>query len=143
MSVVTTDPTHVAYRNSPSVTNDELNILFAAAWPNHEVRDFGPVLDRSLCFVCAYLEIRLVGFVNLAWDGGHHAFVLDTTVHPSAQRRGIGQQLVKRSAEAARMQGVEWLHVDYEPRLQSFYAQCGFQTTKAGLLNLKRCQDEV
>jgi len=33
-------------------------------------RDFELVLNRSLTFVCAYHEERLVAFVNLAWDGG-------------------------------------------------------------------------
>jgi hypothetical protein len=31
---------------------------------------------------------------------------------------------------------MEWLHVDYEPHLDSFYRACGFQPTLAGLLEL-------
>lgn len=79
---------------------------------------------------------RLVGFVNLAWDGGVHAFLLDTTVHPYFARRGIGTALVRHAIEAARGRGVEWIHVDYEPHLSGFYAACGFQPTAAGLINL-------
>lgn len=127
----------VNYRASPSVTNDELNALFAATWQEHTWRDFGPVLNRSLTFVCAYHEERLVGFVNLAWDGGYHAFILDTTVHPEYRRRGIGRELVKRAAVEAEGRGVEWVHVDYEPHLQRFYEQCGFVNTPAGLIRLK------
>jgi hypothetical protein len=26
----------------------------------------------------------LIGFVNVAWDGGDHAFLIDTKVHPTA-----------------------------------------------------------
>ena len=127
----------VNYRARPSVTNDELNALFAVAWQEHTWRDFDPVLNRSLTFVCAYHEERLVGFVNLAWDGGYHAFILDTTVRPEFRRRGIGRELVKRAAAEAGGRGVEWVHVDYEPRLQSFYEQCGFVNTPAGLIRLK------
>lgn len=127
----------VNYRASPSVTNDELNALFAVTWQEHTWRDFGPVLNRSLTFVCAYHEERLVGFVNLAWDGGYHAFILDTTVHPEYRRRGIGRELVKRAAVEAEGRGVEWVHVDYEPHLQRFYEQCGFVNTPAGLIRLK------
>lgn len=127
----------VNYRASPSVTNDELNALFAVAWQEHTRRDFEHVLNRSLTFVCAYYEERLVGFVNLAWDGGHHAFILDTTVHPEFRRSGIGRELVKRAVAEAEGRGVQWVHVDYEPNLQSFYEQCGFVNTSAGLIRLK------
>ena len=127
----------IDYRVSPAITNDELNVLFANAWENHRMWDFLPVLQHSLLFVCAYYETRLIGFVNVAWDGSQHAFILDTTVDRGFQRRGIGVQLVTRAAEAAKERGVEWLHVDYEPHLRNFYEQCGFKETAAGLMRLK------
>lgn len=79
----------------------------------------------------------MVGFVNLAWDGGAHAFLLDTTVHPDVRQQGIGRRLVQRAVEVARLRGgVEWLHVDFETHLRGFYERCGFRPTDAGLLNL-------
>ena len=126
----------IVYRTNPAVSNDELNALFAAAWSEHSGRDFSPILERSLAFVCAYQTERLIGFVNLAWDGGIHAFLLDTTVHPDLQRRGIGRRLVERAAEAARDRGIVWLHVDCEPRWTAFYRGCGFRHTEAGLMCL-------
>jgi predicted N-acetyltransferase YhbS len=77
-----------------------------------------------------------VGFVNLAWDGGVHAFFLDTTVHPAWQRRGIGQRLVNLAAQESRRSGAEWLHVDYEPHLEPFYRACGFRQSLAGVMRL-------
>ena len=131
------DIVQVDYRLSPSVTNEELNALFADAWPGpHVERDFGPVLSRSMGYVCAYLDGGIVGFVNVAWDGGVHAFLLDTTVRTDVQRRGIGRELVRRAVELARAGGAEWLHVDYEARLAAFYRWCGFVTTQAGLIRL-------
>ncbi len=130
------DPADLVYRFSPMISNEALNTLFAAAWPDHRWSDFQRVLSRSLVYVCAYYRGRLVGFVNVAWDGGIHAFLLDTTVHPDVQRRGIGQQLVREAAAIARERGIEWLHVDYEPHLESFYRDCGFQPTAAGLMRL-------
>lgn len=95
------------------------------------------MLERSLTWITAHDVDTLVGFVNVAWDGGVHAFLLDTTVHPTYQRRGIGMQLVQRAAAAARAHGgLEWLHVDFEPHLTDFYAACGFTPTPAGLLRL-------
>lgn len=124
----------VTYSINPPLTNAAINRLFSESWDDHQASDFAPVLARSLAYVCAYHEGRLVGFVNVAWDGGKHAFILDTTVHPSVRRNGIGQALVRRAAEAARAQGVVWLHVDYEPELRGFYEGCGFRDTDAGVM---------
>lgn len=85
----------------------------------------------------AHAGDQLVGFVNVAWDGGVHAFLLDTTVHPDFQRQGIGQKLVEQATMEARRRGCHWLHVDFEPHLESFYRSCGFQHTLAGLVSLQ------
>jgi GNAT superfamily N-acetyltransferase len=114
----------------------ELNALFAAAWQGHADKRFGPMLDKSLTWVTAWRGERLVGFVNVATDGGAHAFVLDTMVHPDAQRQGVGRRLVMVAVEQARAAGAVWLHVDYEPHLDGFYRGCGFRPTAAGLLRL-------
>lgn len=126
-----------------SVTDTELNALFAAAWPDHRQARFEPVLGRSLTWITARSGDRLVGFVNVATDGGAHAFLLDTTVHPDVQRRGIGRRLVAAATDQARLSGATWLHVDYEPRLEGFYRGCGFQPTAAGLLRLGGCDSEI
>jgi GNAT superfamily N-acetyltransferase len=126
----------IEYRRNPKLTNDALNALFAAAWEAHTVSDFSNTLEHSLGFVGAFELERLVGFVNLAWDGGAHAFVLDTTVHPEFRRRGIGSGLVTRAIELARERGCDWVHVDFEPHLEKFYSDCGFKPTLAGLVKL-------
>jgi GNAT superfamily N-acetyltransferase len=80
----------------------------------------------------------LVGFVNVAWDGGDHAFLLDTKTRGSAQRQGIGTELVRVAAHEAAVAGCEWLHVDFEPHLAAFYFEaCGFRATDAGLIHLR------
>jgi GNAT superfamily N-acetyltransferase len=130
------DDQPVVYRVDPPVTSRELEELFAASWCGHEPRDWKAVLKRSLVYLCAYRGQGLVGFVNVAWDGGVHGFILDTTVHPNMRRRGIGRQLVFRAASEARDRNVEWLHIDFEPHLRGFYHHCGFRPTEAGLLHL-------
>ncbi|WP_454295306.1 GNAT family N-acetyltransferase [Salana multivorans] len=81
----------------------------------------------------------LVGFVNVAWDGRDHAFLLDTKTRGSRQRRGIGVAVVRFAADQARAAGCEWLHVDFEPPLRSFYLDaCDFRPTDAGLIHLPR-----
>ena len=80
----------------------------------------------------------LVGFANVAWDGGDHAFLLDPAVRSDFRRQGIGSELVRLARDLAKSNGAEWLHVDYEPHLEGFYSKCGFTRTSAGLINLQR-----
>jgi predicted N-acetyltransferase YhbS len=94
-------------------------------------------LSQSLSYFAAFAAGQVVGFVNVAWDGGAHAFILDPTVHPQYQRRGIGSALVRLGVGAATKNRVEWVHVDFEPRLASFYAALGFRSTAAGLLRVR------
>jgi GNAT superfamily N-acetyltransferase len=129
--------TDVRLELSPALGDAELNALFSASWPQHEHTDFRPRLLRSLLWVAAFRSDELVGFVNVVGDGGVHAFLLDTTVHPSVRRQGLGVRLVERAAKEARQAGATWLHVDYEQHLDGFYARCGFRPTAAGLRRLE------
>jgi GNAT superfamily N-acetyltransferase len=115
-----------------------LNALFKGSWPAHAERAFTHILERSLTWFGAYQDSMLVGFVNVAWDGGDHAFLLDPTVLPAWRRRGIGLALVAAAIEASAARGVEWLHVDYEASLEPFYRKAGFQPTQAGLMRLTK-----
>jgi GNAT superfamily N-acetyltransferase len=126
----------VVLKDRQPLTDAELNALFAAAWPDHRRVRFEPVLQCSLTWIVARSGDRLIGFVNVATDGGIHAFLLDTTVHPDWQRQGIGRRLVVAAAEQARVSGATWLHVDYEPHLEEFYRGCGFRSSAAGVLRL-------
>ena len=115
----------------------KLSALFVAAWGSPKP-GYGQVLAHSFTWVTASIGDELVGFVNVAWDGDAHFFLLDTTVHPSWRRRGIGRRLVEEAIEACRGRG-EWLHVDASEELMAgFYRPCGFEPTPAGLVNLTR-----
>jgi GNAT superfamily N-acetyltransferase len=128
--------TTIEYRTSEPVDGAELNALMADAWPDHARMDPDVLRRHSAGWVCGYDGDRLVGFVNVAWDGATHFFLLDTTVAPSHQRRGIGAALVAAAVTLAEERGGDWLHVDYEEELAGFYARCGFRPTPAGLIQL-------
>jgi len=129
-----TDP--IRYEVKAMVSEFSLNELFINAWPDYEARTFGPVLAHSLTYICAFEGPRLIGFVNVAWDGGWHGFVLDTTVHRDYQRKGIGTAMMLLAAEESRKQGLAWLHADFAPHLEEFYRKCGYRHTEAGLLRV-------
>jgi GNAT superfamily N-acetyltransferase len=92
----------------------------------------------SLGWVCIRKSRELVGFVNVAWDGGAHAFVLDTMVVPAVRGKGIATALIMEAINRGKQSGCEWLHVDFGPHLRAFYFDaCGFNPTDAGLVSLK------
>lgn len=119
--------------------NATLNALHADGFgPPVAETDWRERLERySLGWVCAREDGDLIGFVNVAWDGGVHAFLLDTVVAQRLRAKGIGTALVATAAREARAARCEWLHVDFEEHLRSFYFDaCGFKDTTAGLIAL-------
>jgi GNAT superfamily N-acetyltransferase len=131
--------TVISYLWRGAVGNAELNALHAEGF-GHRVLDDdweAQLAGHSLGWVCARDGGELVGFVNVAWDGGVHAFILDTLVAAAARWRGIGTRMVEIAAEHARAARCEWLHVDFEEHLRPFYVDgCGFRPAQAGLIAL-------
>jgi GNAT superfamily N-acetyltransferase len=120
----------------------EANALHAAAFGTRVFTDtecrWRELADRhSLGWVVARDGDALVGFVNVLWDGSVHAWIQDVMVAPDAVRRGIGTRLVGLARDGAQAAGCEWLHVDFDEQLRSFYIDaCGFTPTAAGLIAL-------
>jgi ribosomal protein S18 acetylase RimI-like enzyme len=97
----------LTYALRPPLSNAAMNALFSAGgvgagWPSWQKQpdtsDWQPVLAQSLVYVAALDDAALVGFVNVAWDGRDHAFLLDTRVHPARRHEGIGRALVQHAA---------------------------------------------
>jgi ribosomal protein S18 acetylase RimI-like enzyme len=121
-------------------SNQALNLLHAEAF-HHAVLDYdwlAQVRGHSLGWVCAFDGDSLIGFVNVAWDGDDHAFILDTAVLHRYERQGVGTRLVALATERARAAGCQWLHVDFdEEGLRRLYFDAGgFRPTIAGLIDL-------
>jgi ribosomal protein S18 acetylase RimI-like enzyme len=124
----------------PRIDNDQLNRLHAEGFQHHVTdHDWQPQLAHSLLWVGAFDGERLVGFVNVAWDGGVHAFLLDTAVEVGYRRRGIGTRLVREAIDAVRRRGsLEWIHVDSDDILmERFYYPAGFSPCPAGTVNVR------
>jgi GNAT superfamily N-acetyltransferase len=120
--------------------NAEVNALHAEGFGHRPLDDDwrAQVSAHSLGWVCARDGRELAGFVNVAWDGGVHAFILDSLVTAAARHRGTGTGLVGLARDEARAAGCEWLHVDFEDDLRPFYLdRCGFTPTSAGLIALR------
>jgi len=120
------------------VTDEEMVDLVVSHGGNPERGWWDKVRPHSLGWATARTRGgTLIGFVNVAWDGCDHAFLIDTKTRGTFQRQGIGTRLVRLAVEQAKAAGCEWLHVDFEPDLRTFYVDsCGFRPTEAGLVNL-------
>lgn len=120
--------------------NSELNALHAECFEHRLLdEDWWAQVNRfSLGWVCARSSGSLIGFVNVAWDGGVHAFILDTMVAKEFRRQGIAKRMIEEAVNRSRQTQCEWLHVDFEAALRQFYFNaCGFRPTDAGLIRLK------
>jgi GNAT superfamily N-acetyltransferase len=133
----------VTYRWRGQLTDAEMVELVRAHGGNPEVGWWDRIRSHSLGWVTARdAGERLVAFVNVISDGGDHAFLIDAKTHGAHQRKGIGTRTVRFAARHARASGCEWLHVDFEEQLQTFYFDaCGFRSTRAGLIHLPSLDD--
>ncbi len=124
-------------------TNSEVNELHAEAFETRVFTDdewdwMALTAQHSLGWVTARNGDRLVGFVNVVWDGLVHAWLQDTMVDASARHGGVGVGLVRAARGGAAAAGCEWLHVDFDDDLRPFYFDaCGFRPTNAGLMELQ------
>jgi GNAT superfamily N-acetyltransferase len=129
----------ITYEWRGDFDNAAVNALHAEAFDHAQISiDWHTRVHRhSLGWVSARKDGRLVGFVNVVWDGGVHAFILDTMVAQDLRKTGVGTELVTTAARGARSANCEWLHVDFEEHLRPFYFDaCGFKATDAGLISL-------
>ena len=121
-------------------SNDEVTALHAEGFERESgQRDWWKqVQEHSLGWVCARDAGMLIGFVNVAWDGADHAFLLDTLTTAAYRRQGVGAAVVAVAEDNSRQAGCTWLHVDFSPQLRPFYLErCGFQETTGGLISLR------
>jgi ribosomal protein S18 acetylase RimI-like enzyme len=84
------------------LTDEEMFDLVVSHGGNPERGWWDTIHPHSLGWATARTqEGTLIGFVNVAWDGSDHAFLVDPKTRGSFQRRGIGTRLVRLAAEQA------------------------------------------
>ena len=124
-------------------TNPEVHALHAEAFETRlydaSEWDWVELCHRhSLGWVVARDGERLVGFLNVLWDGLVHAYLEDVMVAADARHTGIGVGLVHAARDGAREAGCDLLHVSFEERHAPFYLEaCGFAPMAAGLMELR------
>lgn len=124
-------------------SNAEINAIHSEAFKTRNFTDdewdWQSLLHQhSLGWVVARDDGRLIGFVNVLWDGLVHAWLQDTMVAVDVRRNGVATAMVSVARENSKAAGCEWLHVDFDEDLSGFYLDvCGFRPTTAGLIALQ------
>jgi GNAT superfamily N-acetyltransferase len=118
----------VSYKWRGSFENPEVNALHAEAFETRVYSDEewnwnNFLAKHSFGWVVARDGNRLVGLVNVLWDGFAHAWIQDTMVAKGDRSRGIGTQMIEIVRSECRRAGCEWLHVDFDEDLGKFYFQ--------------------
>lgn len=122
--------------------NPEVNELHAEAFDTRVFAEWEwnwseLTARHSLGWVIARHDSKLVGFVNVVWDGLVHAWIQDLMVSAPTRSQGIGVGLVRGARDGAAGAGCEWLHVDFDDHMREFYlGACGFRATNGGLMPL-------
>ena len=93
--------TGVEYEWRGAISNTEMVALVDFQGGNSQAGWWNRVRPHSLGWVVAPVDDNIVGFVNVAWDGGDHAFLIDTKVRRDMQRRGVGSRVAADSAAGA------------------------------------------
>ncbi|GHO56792.1 GNAT family N-acetyltransferase [Ktedonobacter robiniae] len=93
-------------------------------WPERTEEQIAQVLASDVA-VGAWDGERLVGFARVVSDHIFHAYIEDVMIHPTYQRRGIGQLLVSRLLEA--LPNVKTITLFCQEKLLPFYEIQGFR----------------
>ena len=75
-----------------------LDALFRAAWGSPKP-GYERVFAHSFTWVAAWDAGELVGFVNVAWDGDVHFFLLEPECHFSKEGKGRTQRASRQERE--------------------------------------------
>jgi GNAT superfamily N-acetyltransferase len=95
------------------ISDAELVALTESYGGNSEVGWWDRIRPYSLGWVTARVPSgEAAGFVNVAWDGGDHAFLIDTKVRADLSRRGIGTDLVRIATHFASSTSMPAVHED-------------------------------
>jgi ribosomal protein S18 acetylase RimI-like enzyme len=77
---------------------------------------------------------RLIGFVRVVGDGCVHAHIVDLTIHPDYQHRGLGTGLVKKVITDLKEDGINFISLTYDRNLEDFYRKSGFEVCGGGII---------
>ncbi len=109
---------------------------------NRMERELADVRLHNFFQLYCFDEDRLIGYSAVVSNGVTDAYIQDLMVHPDYQQQGIGRQLMQRTLERLRNEGVYMVSVIYgDAELQKYYEEFGFTTMLCGQMELRPERD--
>jgi len=122
---------NITYNNTKKdLPNDELHQLFASAgWSNENttedmINHFNVPFINSTLVISAWDNKKLIGVVRVLSDKMIRSIIYDLVIFPEYQKKGIGQELVKRCI--GHFPNSEWL-VQTTKEISPYYEKIGFK----------------
>ena len=110
--------------------NTYLSLRASVGWKTLSEEQAIRALHNSIYTIVAYIDDKIVGMGRMVGDGAVICYIQDLVVHPSYQRLGVGEALMKRLLEHAnelRMEGAElMLCLMCAKGREGFYEKYGF-----------------
>lgn len=130
---------YLDYRTRPALSNDDLNGLFGRAYNKTMSVDFQRILRQSLTWVAGYDGDVLRGWINVAWDGFVHAFLVDRTAVDDPDG-AIRSELVQEAIEVIRRDHPTVFKIHTECRSDEirWLTELGLQEQPGGIVVLDR-----
>lgn len=126
------------YEFDAPVTAAALADLRQSVGWNRMERDLADPKLHNAFHLCAFDGERLIGYVAVVSNGITDAYIQDLMVHPAYQLQGIGRQLMQRTLDRLRMDGIYMVSVIYgDAELQQYYEDFGFTTMLCGQMELR------
>lgn len=126
------------YEFDAPVTAAALADLRQSVGWNRMERDLADPKLHNAFHLCAFDGERLIGYVAVVSNGITDAYIQDLMVHPAYQLQGIGRQLMQRTLDRLRMDGIYMVSVIYgDAELQQYYENFGFTTMLCGQMELR------
>jgi ribosomal protein S18 acetylase RimI-like enzyme len=124
--------------STDSVTQENLQGFFVG-WNNPPSSDTHlHILKESTYRILALDGEKVVGFITAITDKTLSAYIPFLEVLPEYQKKGIGQELVKRMLK--NLEGYYMIDLLCDPELQSFYEKLGMQ--KASGMNIRNYKNQ-
>lgn len=126
------------YEFDAPITAAELADLRESIGWNRMARDLADPRLHNAFHLCCFDGERLVGYVAVVSNGVTDAYIQDLMVHPDYQHQGIGRQLIQRTLDRLRADGIYMVSVIYgDAALQRYYEDFGFTTMLCGQMELR------
>lgn len=120
------------------VTSAEINDLMDLVMPGRKHDDFTETLKRSLGYVVVRDETgTLIGYCNLAWDGGRHATIFDLNVHPDHRNQNFVFPMLQKLVDVAKnTPDLRYLHADFNKFRTKIAEKYGFEIIHGAIMYL-------